>query len=155
MDNFVTNSVINYKGPSSRSILSKVNTRTYELAKFLIPTLKYLTCLECTLKNSFAFAEETVEQDSGFFIGSLHIHSLFINIPFKESKKCWNTKRVEGLSKIEFKELLSLAKKESFFTFNGKFCKQFNGVTMGLPSGPTLANVFLVYLQKSWLHIWL
>ena len=66
MDNFVTDSVISYKGPPSRSILSKVNTRTYELAKFLIPILKYLTCLKCTLKDSFAFAEETVEQDSGF-----------------------------------------------------------------------------------------
>ena len=48
-----------------------------------------------------------------------------------------------GLSKIEFKELSSLATKESYFIFNEKLYKQVNGVTMGSPLGPTLANALV------------
>ena len=53
-----------------------------------------------------------------------------------------NTEKVEGLSKIEFKGLLSLATKESYFIFNGKLYKQVDGVAMGSPLGPTLAKCF-------------
>ena len=48
-------------------------TLTYKLAKFLVPTLKYLTSNECRVKDSFAFAEEIVEQDSEIFMGSLDV----------------------------------------------------------------------------------
>ena len=39
--------------------------------------------------------------------------------------------KVECLSKIEFKKLLSLANKESYFIFNGQLYKQVDGVAMG------------------------
>ena len=64
----------------------------------------------------------------------------------KSLKNTKNSERVEGLSKIEFKELLSLATKKSYFIFNEKFCKQVDGVILGSLLGPTLANIFLVYL---------
>ena len=57
---------------------------------------------------------------------------------FKESKI------VDGLSKTEFKELSSLATKDSHFIFNGTLYKKIDGVAMGFPLGPTLANAFLV-----------
>ena len=60
--------------------------------------------------------------------------------------------KVEGLSKIEFQELLSLATKEFYFVFNGKLYKQVDGVAMGSPLGPTLANAFLVHFEKNWLQ---
>ena len=59
-------------------------------------------------------------------MGSLDVDSLFTNIPLEETIDICtntlfeNTEKVEGLSKIEFKELLSLATKESYFSFNGK-----------------------------------
>ena len=64
--------------------------------------------------------------------------------------KIW--KKVEGLSKIEFKELLSLPTKESYFVFNGQLYKQVDGVAMGSPLGPTLANNFLVHFEKNCLR---
>ena len=54
-------------------------------------------------------------------MGSLYVDSLFTNIPLEETINICtntlfeNTEKVEGLSKIEFKELLSLATKESYF----------------------------------------
>ena len=71
-------------------------------------------------KDSFAFAEEIVEQDPEFFMGSLDVDSLFTNMPLEETIDICtnalyeNTKKVESLSKIEFKQLLSLATKESY-----------------------------------------
>ena len=135
-----------------------INTTTYKLAKFLVPILKSLTSNEYTVKDPFALAKEIVEQDSEFFMGSLDVDSLFTNIPLEETINiCANTlfenmEKVEGLSKIEFKELLSLATKESHFISNGKLYKQVDGVTMGSPLGPTLANDFLVHFEKNWLQ---
>ena len=57
--------------PSFWPILSEINTRTYKLAKFFVPILKSLTSNEYTVKDLFAFAEETVKQDSQFFMGNL------------------------------------------------------------------------------------
>ena len=54
-------------------------------------------------------------------MGSLDVDSLFTNIPLEETIDICtnmlfeNMERVEGLSKIEFKELLSLATKKSCF----------------------------------------
>ena len=102
-----------------RSILSAINTPTFKLAKFLVPILKSLTSNEYTVKDSFVFAEEIVEQDSQFFMGSLDVDSLFTNIPLEETIDiCAN--------------LLFLATNKSYFIFNGKLYKQVHGVAMGL-----------------------
>ena len=54
--------------PPFRPILSAINTPTYKLAKFLVPILKSLDSNEYMVKDSFAFSEEIVEQDSEFFL---------------------------------------------------------------------------------------
>ena len=77
---------------SFQPILSTINTPPYKLAKFLILILKSLTSNEHTVKDSFAFAEEIVEQDSEFFMGSLDVDSLFTNIPLEDTIDiCANT----------------------------------------------------------------
>ena len=86
-----------------RPILSTINTPTYKLAKFLVPTLKSLSSNESTVKNLLAFAEEILEQDSACFLGSLDVDFLFTNIPLEETigictnKLFENTEKVEGL----------------------------------------------------------
>ena len=51
--------------------------------------------------------------------------------------------------KSEFKELLSIATKESCLIFNEILSKQIDGVAMGAPLEPTLANAFLCFYEKS------
>ena len=103
----------------------------------------------------FHFAEEIVEQQHDLFMGSLDVDSLFTNIPLEETIEiCTNelfkeSETVEGLSKTEFKELLSLATKDSHFIFDGALYKQIDGVAMCSPLGPTLANSFSVYHEKN------
>ena len=91
-------------------------------------------------------------------MASLDVDSLFTNIPLVETVNICvdslfeNCEKVQGLSKEEFHKLLTLATTESFFIFNGNFYKQIDGVAMGSPLGPTLANAFLCYHEKIWLR---
>ena len=136
--------------------MSALNSPTYKLAKFLIPNLKPLKTNEFTVKDSFHFAEEIVDQQHDLFMGSLDVDSLFTNIPLEETIEiCTNelfkeSETVEGLSKTEFKELLSLATKESHFIFDGTLYKQIDGGAMGSSPGPTLADASLFYHEKNW-----
>ena len=66
-------------------ILSAIGTPRYKLAKFLVPRLSSIMVGEFTLKDSFAFAEEVLHQDSKFFMDSLYVDSLFTNIPLEET----------------------------------------------------------------------
>ena len=81
-----------------------------------MPVLKPLTTNEFTIKDYFYFAEEVVEQQSDFFMHSLDVDSQFTNILLEEIIEiCTNEFliAVQGLKKSEFKELLSLATKDS------------------------------------------
>ena len=90
-------------------------------------------------------------------MSSLDVDSLFTNIPLKETIKiCSNllfrdNPIIDGLSKAEFEQLLTIATTESFILFNGCYYKQKDGVAMGSPLGPTLANIFLSYHEQQWL----
>ena len=68
-----------------RPILSALNTPTYKLSKFLVPILKPLTTNESTVKDSFHFPEEIVDQQHDLFMGSLDVDSLFTNIPLEQT----------------------------------------------------------------------
>ena len=59
-------------------------------------------------------------------MGSLDVYFLFTNITSETTEICTNelfkeSETVEGLIKTEFKELLSLATKDSHFIFAGHF----------------------------------
>ena len=135
--------------------MSALNTPTYKLAKFLVSILKPLTTNEFTVKDSFHFAEEIVDQQHDLFMGSLDVDSLFTNIYLEETiESCTNelfkeSETVEVLSRTEFKELLSLVTKDSHFIFEGTLYKQIDGVAVGSPLDPTLANAILVYHKKN------
>ena len=70
---------------------------------------------------------------------SLEVDSLFTKIPLEETINICTeliydqNDNMEGLNKSGFKELLSLATKESYFIFNEILCKQIDGVAMGSP----------------------
>ena len=137
-----------------RPILSAIETPMYKIAKFLVPILKDLTCNECSVKDSFDFAKETLQQSSDCFMESLDITSLFTNIPLDGtinncSNELFDKKQyVSNLDQASFEKLLVLARKESFFIFDKTFYKKLDGVAMGSPLGPTLANRFLCYHEK-------
>ena len=45
-------------------------------------------------------------------------------------------------------QLLELATKEQLLQFNGTLCQQMDGVVMGSPLGPPIANVFICCIEE-------
>ena len=69
------------------------------------------------------------------------------------SDKVFENKRiVNGLTKNDFKTLLTLSTKGSVFYFDGQYYRQKDGVAMGSPLGPALANAFLSHHETTWLE---
>ena len=89
---------------------------------------------------------------------SFDVVSLFTNIPLTETIDIVsdyvydesNKKNRPPFKKLIFKRLLVLAT-GGMFAYNGKLYQQTDGVTMGSPLGPSLANFFLAHIEsKLW-----
>ena len=110
------------------------------------------------LKIHFNLLKRYVSKTHHYLWGSLDVDSLFTNIPLDETidicvnQLFENTDTVEGFTKSELKQLLSLAIQESYFIFNSLLYKQIDGVAMDSPLGPSLANAFLSCHEKNWLN---
>ena len=139
--------------PKLRPILSSINTAT----RFFVPLLKHFTMNEYTFNDSFEFANDITNQNSNCFMASLDVESLFTNVPLDETIKICIDQLFKsemtgsGLNKKEMFKMLSLTLKESIILFDNKYYSQINGVAMGSPLGPTLANTFLCYHESNWL----
>ena len=140
-------------------IISAIGTCSYNLAKFFVPILKEFTINKYTVKDSLSFSNEIRNKSTSLYMVSFDIQSLFTNIPLDKAidicfELLFNKKRkVKGMLKKHVKELLTHAVKSSTtFMFNNVYYKQVDGVAMGSPLGPTLANLFLVYYESKWLE---
>ena len=133
--------------PPNRPILSAIGTCSYNLEKFIVPLQKQYTINEYTVTDSFFFVKILLIPTLNF--ASFDIQSLFTNTPLDGTidicvDMVYNKrKKVKGMLKRHFKQLLTLSVKSSFFLINGVYYKQIDSVAMGSPLGPTLANIFL------------
>ena len=144
--------------PKMRPILSAIGTSTYNLAKFLVPLMSNIVSNEFTAKSSFSFSADIHEENTDLYMASLDVDALFTSIPVEETVNICadmlfqNTTSVSNLAKADFKELLTLATSQSWFIFDGHYFDQVDGVAMGSPLGPTLANAFMCFYEKQWLN---
>ena len=150
---------VHKNGCPIRPIMSAIGTFNYKLSKFLVPLLAPLTINEYTVKDSFSFAKEVCDFEfENCCIASFDVKSLFTNIPLTETIDiCTNSlfgdsDMVLNFNKQQFHKLLSLAATDCFFIFDEKLYKQKDGVAMGNPLGPTLANAFLAHHEVKWLN---
>ena len=110
-----------------------------------------ITSNEFIVKDTFSFAKDIVEQDISLIMGSLDVDLLFTNIPLDETINiCTNalySKQdiIQSINKEEFRNVLSLATKQFYFTFNEILYKQMHGVAMSSPLGPTSGYTFLCF----------
>ena len=83
------------------------------------------------------------------------VESLFTNIPLEECNDLAVNYISEGnpdlkLTESELRSLFTVATAQTHFLFNGSFYDQIDGVAMGSPLAPVLANLFMGHHEKLW-----
>lgn len=143
-----------------RPILSANSMHNFQLAKSLVPILTPLCENEYSLKDCFTFVNfvSSLKGSNNHFMASVDVENLFTNIPVQETieivlNKLFTTPNtvVLGLNKNNFRIILDLAVRNTYFSFDNKIFHQLDGVSMGSPLGPIFANIFLSHHEKKWL----
>ena len=140
-----------------RPVISNIGTATYELSKYLAELLKPLTKSDYSIDSTKDFVgkirSRRIPEDHELI--SFDVVSLFTSVPLDYTielilDKIYKEKLIKTkLKRGEMKKLLQICTKEMHFSFNGVIYRQVNGVAMGSPLGPVLANVFMVQLEKT------
>ncbi|XP_068723610.1 uncharacterized protein [Montipora capricornis] len=155
-----------------RPILSATGTYNYALAKWLDAMLKPLSVNEHTITDIFAFTNEIrgvkgarsryfspFKINPGEILVSYDVSSLFTNVPLDETIDILARKAFENnwfndtydlnLTRTDLVDLMHVATKGQLFQFDGVLYEQTDGVAMGSPLGPLLANVFMCSIEMS------
>ena len=119
-------------------------------------TIQYISTNQFTVKDSFSFANwaKTYSHNNEFMC-SFDVSSLFTNVPLDETiqiclDKLYALPNPPKLPRSALKDLLVFATKKSHFVFDGQYYDQVDGVAMGSPLGPVLANIFMCQFEEKW-----
>ena len=112
---------------------------------------------EYTIKNTKYVLEKIKREHipNDHLLVSFDVKSLFTNVPLDETieiilNRIYDKNEIStDIRKSEIKELLNLCIKSVHFTFDGNLYVQNDGVAMGSPLRPVLANIFIVELERS------
>ena len=141
-----------------RPIISSIGTYNYELARYLTDKLTPYIPNKHTVKDTFTFVNDISKLDvKGKHAVSFDVTSLFTNIPLVETIEiaadliCQNDKTLK-INKNELKKLFLFATAQTHFSFEDMMYDQVDGVAMGSPLGPVLANIFMGHHEDNWLN---
>ena len=129
--------------PKLLPIVSSIGTFNYYLARFLCHLLSPLVPNDYSCEDTFSFVSQIKNANlSKRFLVSYDVTSLFTNIPLQETidiaiNLIFNHNPNLNITR---KELFLFATSQTHFVFNSKFYNQTDGVAMGSPLAPVLAN---------------
>jgi hypothetical protein len=143
-------------GVPLRPILDMHNSPYHQLAKWLVSLLEPLRKEISThsVKDSFDFVnhiERVHPVNQQMF--SLDVSSLFTNVPLVETIN-YICEQIElrgmriGIPVPDLKKLLLLCTHNVQFSFDNQIYRQIDGVAMGSPLGPLLADIFMSKLEN-------
>ena len=144
--------------PPFRPILSSVGSYNYNLAKFLNTLLCPCIPNQFSSSDSFSFVNEIRNlKFPHSFLVSFDVESLFTNVPVKETTEISIDLILQHhtnlkISKPQLRKLFHFATSQTHFLFDGQYYDQVDGLSMGSPLGPTMANVFMGTHEKQWLQ---
>ena len=141
-----------------RPVVSMINTAEYKLAKFLDTIIKPHLPTKYMLNSTAGFLEKLKQfwfKPSDILV-SFDVVSLFTNVPLNETihiiaDKVYKTKEKPKFEKEVFIKLMEMAT-SGIFMYGEKYFKQTDGVTMGSPLGPTMANFCLSHFENQLLE---
>ena len=94
---------------------------------------------------------------SDYSMVSFDVCSLFTNIPLNETIDLavdiiFDNNQSMNITKPLLKNLFVFATSQTHFLFSNEVYDQTDGVAMGSPLGPALANLFMGYHESKWLN---
>ena len=135
-----------------------INTAEYLLAKYLDSIIKPHIPSEFMLDSTSSFLGKLKEfcfKPTDILI-SFDVVSLFTNVPLaqtidKIADHIYELDSRPTFDKKTFKKLMTIAT-SGIFMYRERYYRQIDGVTMGSPLGPTMANFCLANLEAQLLH---
>ena len=150
---------VHKEGVPLRPILSAVGTHNHAVAKYLAELINPVSNSKGkhSASDTFDFISRISSLDiSDKYMVSFDVTSLFTNVPIAEVVDicCERLYHVDhdhkpAIPEKDFRKLLLMCVNGSYFLFDGKLFKQTDGVAMGSPLGPVLANIFLAHLEDT------
>lgn len=140
-----------------RPVISNIGTATYELSRYLSQLLSPLAKSQYTIDSTKQFIQKIGREkiEDGYKMVSFDVKSLYTNVPLDHTiniilDKVYNEGLINTkLKRNELHQLLNLCTKELHFSFGDEIYQQTDGVAMGSPLGPVIANIFMVELEKN------
>ena len=108
-------------------------------------------------EDSFTFVKEVQQvRFSRKFMVSFDVTNLFSNIPLQETINIAIDHIIEHqpdikISRFDLNKLFLCVTAQTHFIFNNDFYDKIDGVAMGSPLAPILANLFLDFLEEKWI----
>jgi hypothetical protein len=141
---------IHKTGVPLRPIVSNIGAPTYQLVKQLTGFLNQLTGNSAHhVKNSAHFIQilDNLQVQPGDLMVSFDIVSLFTKVPVEDSLSLLGHHFTDDILAL-FKLVLT----STYFCVNGQYYEQTDGVAMGSPLSPVMANFFMEEFEKNALN---
>ena len=147
------------EGCPLRPVLSAINTPEYALAKWLESCIKPFLNDNWSVQSSERFVNElnSIKPRQSDVCVSFDIKSLYTNVPLQEVvndvanvlyEENSDSVFKNNIKKRVFKNILNVCS-ESVFLYKEKVYKQIDGLSMGSPLAPLLANWFVAKIEKN------
>ena len=129
-----------------RPIVNTIGSPTYDLTKHIAKTLKPL------IGKSFSFIKDSSELvgrmkdwkvDDNDLLASFDVVSLYTKNPIDGAIEV-----IKKVSNPETARLVELCLRSTYFSFQGQIYEQTEGVAMGSPLSPIVANIFMEYFEE-------
>ena len=127
--------------------------KTYDFLGFSCDLLSPVEPDYCSFKDTFSFVSQVKNANlSAKFLVPYDGTSVFTNLSLQETidiaiNLIFNHITNLNINKKELQKLFLFAASQTHFLFNGKFYNQIDGVAMGSPLAPIIANIFIGFYK--------
>lgn len=138
-----------------RPVCSYINAPCKKLSSALIPVINQFTKFSSkfSIKNSFELINKikVIQINGSYILASFDVKNRFPSIPSKEVYHIVNRllqdTNTNPVIAGEILQLLLICLDQNYLQFNGMFYKQNDGLPMGSPLSPLLAEIFMNNLE--------
>ncbi|XP_050549769.1 uncharacterized protein LOC126910700 [Spodoptera frugiperda] len=134
-----------------RPIVSQIDSPTYHLAKHVASILQPLVGRSTSyVKDSRHFIDilQSIKLRPNDLMVSFDVESLFTNVPVADCMEVVKLRLQENNIPLEYVKLLHHCLCTSYFVYQGQYYLQIDGVAMGSPVAPVVANIWMEHFEQ-------